>query len=457
MLCFGMIAVLSALITGVPLHSAGARQSAAADTLRLGLEDAVRYALRDGVEAALARQDVAVAEAQVGIAASFALPELTFSGRYTRNLKKPVLFFEFEEGDVQSFEIGQDNAWLGSLGLRQVLWASGRVRNAWNSARANARAAELGGDDAAAAISRDVRSAYYLALLAAGQARITRESLAQAERTVGEIASRVDRGVAPEFERLRASVTVASRRPALTRAENAEKITMDALKRLLAVPFDRPVRLTSTLAYVPYTGTLEESSEKAQQERRDLQAARERATAAELRSRAQAANKLPTLYLDGNLSWQGETSDGLWPGDRESASSAQVGLSLTWPLLDGFRNRSETRIARAMAEGTRLQVRLLEDAVHLEVRARFADVTSIAEEIQSAEEAVSLARQAYAIARVRYEKGLSTLVELQDAELALIQSQFGLSETLYRYNVAVAELEYSIGRGPRLDEERGNR
>jgi outer membrane protein len=453
---FGRIGVLAALIMGVWPPWASAHQSVPADTLRLGVADAVRYALRDGVEAALARQDVLTAQAQVGLALSYALPEVSFSGSYTRNLKKPVIFFEIEEGDVQSFEIGQDNAWMGTLSLRQVLWASGRVRHGWESARAQARAATLGGDDAAAAIARDVQKAYYNALLAAEQSRIARESLAQAERTVGEIAARVQQGIAPEFEHLRASVTVANRRPALTRAENAQGSAVDALKHLLGVPLQTPTRLMDTLAYVPYVGTLEEISETARRERRDLQAAREQAAAAELRSKAQAANQRPTLYLDGNLSWQGETSKGLWPGDREAASSAQLGLSLTWPLLDGFRNRNQTRIANAMAEKSRLEVQRLESAVLLEVRARFADVISIAQEIGGAEETVSLARRAYSIANVRYQKGLSTLVELQDAELALIQSQFDLSETLYRYNVAVAELEYSIGQGPRLDEERGN-
>lgn len=427
---------------------------AAQDTLRIGVEQAVGLALRDGVEAAMARQDVVMGQAQEGVARSYALPEINATGTYTRNIKKPVIFFEFEPGQTQQFEIGQDNAWVGALTLRQVLWASGRVRDGYHSAQASARAAEQSGDDAAANVARDVRTAYYLALLAREQTRIARESLQQAERTVAQIAERVEKGVAPEFERLRASVTVASRRPDLTRARNGESIARASLKRLVGVPLDRPLVLTDTLERAPHAGTLEDLSAQALARRRDLAAAREAATAARLRSQAQAANDRPTLYLDGNLSWQGETSDGLWPGDRESASSAALGLSFAWPLLDGFRNRHQSRAAEAAAEKAQLQVTLIEDAVRLEVRSRIGDVESIAEEIDAAEETVSLARRAWEIAQTRYQTGLSTLIELQDAELAYIQARVGLSSTLYRYNVALADLDYTVGNGPTLD---GNR
>jgi outer membrane protein TolC len=127
-----------------------------------------------------------------------------------------------------------------------------------------------------------------------------------------------------------------------------------------------------------------------------------------------------------------------------------VGLTFSWPIFDGLRNRYQTRSAEAVAAKARLQVRFVEDAVRLDVRSRWSDVESIAEEIDAARETVELAGRAYDIARTRYQSGLSTLVELQDAELALVQSRVSLSETLYRYNVAVAELDYSIGTGPAL-------
>jgi outer membrane protein len=448
----GALAAVLSLAGGVAAPRA---QAARGDTLRVTVEGAVEWALRDGVEAAIAREDVEASRALVGVALSYALPEITAVGSYTRNLKKPVIFFQLEEGETQSFEIGEDNAWYGALTLRQTLYAFGRVSSGYSSAKESAAAACLSGDAAAAAIARDVKTAYYMAVLAHSQAEIARRSLEQAQRNVAQISERVQRGVTPEFDKLRAQVTVANRRPVYTRAENGSAIAMESLKRLMGVALDRPVALAGSLEYTPFVASLEELTGRALESRPDLAAVRRRASAAEFRSKAQAANDRPLLQLDGSLSWQGETSDGLWPGDRERASSAALGLSMSWPLLDGFRNKNQTRQARAVSARTRLEVRQMEDLVRLEVRSGYADVESIAEEISGAEQALALAKEAYEIARVRYETGVSTLVEYQDAELASVEAEFTLSETLFRYNVALAQLAFNTGEGPQLTTERG--
>lgn len=449
-----VIAVCAIAVTIWP--GGGEAATARADTLRVSAESAVQLALERGVEAAVARQEVLAAEAGVGVALSYALPQIDLGATYTRNLKKPVIFFEIEEGNTQSFEIGQDNAFNAGLSLRQTIWASGRVMSGYKMAKERAAAAGLAGDDAAAAIAREVKSAYYLAQLAQEQTDITRRSLEQAERNVENISARVEKGVASEFEKLRAQVEVAARKPVYSRAKNAEATTLEALKRLLGVPLDRPMTLTDRLSFVDYFETRQEVIDRALSSRSDLAAVRKEALASEHQLRAQSANDRPLLYFDGNLAWQGETSDGFFPNDRESAKSASIGLTLAWPLLDGFRNRNQTRQAEAGLRIARLRVKQAEDLVTLEVRSNWSDVQSIAEEITAAEQAVDVARQAHEIAQVRYDTGLSTLLEYLDAELAFIQSTLSLKETLYRYNVALARLEYSIGEGPKLASSSGD-
>jgi outer membrane protein TolC len=427
----GIIPVVLCALTFVV---GAARAQSPPDALRLSVDDAVRYSMRNGVEAAIARQDVAAADAQVGVALSYALPQIGFVGSYARNLKKPVFFIEFG-GETQSFEVGQDNAWFATLTLSQTLWASGRVRSGYNMAKRRAEGAGLFGDDAAAVIARIVKTAYYQALLVAQQVEIAEKSLAQAERNVAFISARVAQGVTPEFDKLRAQTTVANRKPMVTRAKNTETIALDRLKRAIGMPLEQPIVLADSLEYIPFGESQDYMVDRALSKRRDLAAVRKEAEAAEFQYKAQRANSRPLLTLDGNLSWQGETSDGMWPGDQESAESAAIGLSLVWPFMDGWRTANQAKVAKAMAE----------------------KAESIAQEIVGAEQAVDVATEAYQIAQVRYDKGLSTIVELLDAELALIEAALNLSETLYRYSEALARLEYSTGEGPNLFQTNGDR
>lgn len=444
--------------TALGWGAARAQESPApADTLRLSVADAVQYALEHGETAALAREDVKIAQAQKGVVLSNALPKLTLDASYDRNLKKPVIFFPDTTGGTQSITIGEDNAYTATLSLRQPLYSSGRVGAAYQATKDRATAARYSGDAVAADVDLQVRQAYYGALLAGDQVRIAVESLTQAQRRREEIQARVDKGVAARFDLLRAEVEVANRRPAVTRARNQAAIALESLKRTAGLPLDHPVALSDTLLYTPFPMTREDAVQEALEHRNTLAAARMEATAAGHQADAQAANDLPLLYFDGNYTWQGQSSAGLIPGEHETAQSAAVGLTLTWPIVDGWENRARTHQARAAAAKARITVHQLEESVRLEARSRWADLRATEEEIPAVEQAVTLAREAYAIARVRYSSGLSTQLEVLDADLALTQAKLSEKETLYRYEVALAELEHTLGRGPSLEDRGGAR
>jgi len=409
-----------------------------------------------GVEAAIARQTVIAAEARIGEAISYALPQVDIVGTYSRNLKRPVLFFETEPGGpTESIEIGEDNVFTGTASLRQIIWGSGRLKAGYNAAKEGAAAARYSGDDAAASIARGVKGSYYVVLLAAEQTEIAQRSLEQAEKNVEQISARVRNGVTPEFDKLRAEVTVANRQAFLTRARNAEVVASMSLKRLLGIDLDRAVTLTDSLEFSAYDELQEDVVSHALESRRDLSAVRKEAAAAGHRRRLESRSTWPVLAFDANLSWQGQTSADFLPDERESAQSAALGLTLSWPIFDGRRTHSRTQQADAALRSLRFREQQLEDIVRLEVRSNWNDVRSISEEIVGSRQAVDVAGEAYSIAQVRYDRGMSTLVELLDSELALIQAALTLSETLYRYNVALAELEYSIGKGPVLNKPAG--
>lgn len=458
---FEILIVILALGAGTafaqdaPPDTAGGR--APADTLRLTVQDAVGYALRQGESAALAREDVKIAQAQKGVVLSNALPKLDFNASYDRNLKKPVIFFPDSSGQSQSIVIGEDNAYTATLSLRQPLYSSGRIGAAYKASKARATAARYSGDAVASDVNLQVREAYYGALLTRSQVQIAEQSLDQATRRRDEIQARVDKGVAARFDLLRAQVEVASRGPAVTRARNQASIALESLKRAAGLPLDRPVALTDTLGYVPFTMTREQAVEEALERRDALAAARLEANAATHQADAQAANDLPLLYLDGNYTWQGQSSEGLIPGKHETAQSAAVGLTVTWPIVDGWQNRALTHQARASAEKARITVHQLEESIRLEARSKWADLRATEEEIPAVRQSVRLAEQAYSIAEVRYSSGLSTQLEVLDADLALTQARISEKETLYRYEVALAELEHTLGRGPGLQPKGGDR
>jgi outer membrane protein TolC len=59
---------------------------------------------------------------------------------------------------------------------------------------------------------------------------------------------------------------------------------------------------------------------------------------------------------------------------------------------------------------------------------------------------MKMATRAHRIVQKQYEVGMATWLDLNDAELALLNSQLFYYQSIYDYLVAQAELEYVIGK-----------
>ena len=61
-------------------------------------------------------------------------------------------------------------------------------------------------------------------------------------------------------------------------------------------------------------------------------------------------------------------------------------------------------------------------------------------------DAVSSAQKGYDIVSKSYEVGRSTLIEVNDAQLALTQAQLAASQAVYTFLTAKSQLEQTLGQ-----------
>ena len=161
------------------------------------------------------------------------------------------------------------------------------------------------------------------------------------------------------------------------------------------------------------------------------------------------AGRLPILGLYGQVQFQGqsEADDLLGSFDEEnSAFSSSAGLALSIPIFDGLRTRGRVSQARAQLRYAEYQLEEARKGVRLEVSKAVRDLASLEKEHQSQLATVNLAEEAYRIAETRFRSGISTRLELADAATALAFAKTNFAQTLYRYNIAVANLERALGR-----------
>lgn len=213
---------------------AQADAQAVVDTLRLGMEDAVRLALENNEDVGIAKADLERARGRKKEATAAALPHLDFRGGYTRNILRPVIFFsDPTSNEVLQIEIGEDNDYRMDISLSQVLFAFGRVGQAIEAAEYYLKTNEAGLE----ATTKDVRlateTAYLEAVLANEVRTIAIQSLEAAQDQLEETKRKLDQRVASRFDSILAAVEVKNREPAVLSAENEIRLTRLNLKRVM--------------------------------------------------------------------------------------------------------------------------------------------------------------------------------------------------------------------------------
>ena len=416
--------------------------------MRLSLADAVSLALRHNETLLIALEDEKRAGGAVKEAWAGALPSVALQGTYQGNFKKPA-FFAPEEFGGGKFEIGEDIEVLGNVRFDQVLYAFGRVGNAVQYANIFREIAALGVGNARSEVTFSARETYFRVLLMQHVVDIQRQSLEQARSHLADIEVKYSQGTASRFSLLRAQVEVKNREPEVISAENNLALTVQDLKRVLGLDDESVCILTDSLEYNPYDIGEEKAIDEALSNRPEIRSLVLNVEGRRKILSIENAGSLPILGLYGQIALQGQAHKD-HPFDPfkkdHRAISASAGLALSVPIFDGFRSRGKIQQAQASLHRAQYELQRARRAVRLEVTKAVQDLQSLHREYESQVATVDLAEEACAIAETRFLNGLSTQLELTDAETALHFARTNFAETLYRYNVALANLERVLGR-----------
>jgi OMF family outer membrane factor len=120
-------------------------------------------------------------------------------------------------------------------------------------------------------------------------------------------------------------------------------------------------------------------------------------------------------------------------------------LSATIRLYDGGATKANTDLAESEANNARSTLERLQDVVSLEAKQSYLSVKEDQERIVAAEKGLEMAKESARLADVRYQGGVSTQVEVLDAQNALTLASTNYVNAMFDFQVAVARLERAVG------------
>ena len=414
------------------------------DEMVLSLDRAVELGLRNNESLLSTRLEEDRARARVREAYSEALPKLDFNSSITRNWALP----EFNFGG-QTFKVGTDNVLNFGIDLSQNIYRGGQVRVGLRIARYFQQISESNTDRMRGDIVHRVHSGYYDVLLAEATLEVSTAAHDRAVAQYEGVQRYFEAGTVSDYDVLRARVEVTNALPPVTQARNRLAIAKADLKRLIGLPRQVRIRCTGSLD-VDVTGLPEDidtAVDQALTNRSDLKAARLQTSMNDAAIRlARGANGLNVSLSAGYL-MQAQVND---PGVKsigfnDFSRSWNTLINVSIPVFDGRQNSGRIMQAQADYERSRYVESQLGKQIEVDATEAVLNVVEASERVRAGEEAVELANRGLSIAQVQYEGGVSTQLELIDAQFILKQAETDHVTAKYDYATAAANLRNILG------------
>lgn len=122
-----------------------------------------------------------------------------------------------------------------------------------------------------------------------------------------------------------------------------------------------------------------------------------------------------------------------------------LGVSLSIPIFDGFSKHNSIKQSKVSKDIIKMNREDTERNLNIAVKNYNNQMSTYMKNYIAAESTLEMAQKSYDIASKMYELGKATLVELNDAQLALVQAQLTMSQAIYNFMVAKASLNEIAG------------
>lgn len=327
----------------------------------------------------------------------------------------------------------------GGATLLQMITDFGRTPNLVRSARLTMQASAQTEESTRQTVLLEVDEAYFAAQ-AAESVRKTAQAVLDFRRlSLRQLSALAQSQLRSTLDVQFAQVLVSEAEMALVRAES----NVRKAQAQLAASMGEDGATNYTLVDVPLPSQPDSDSasyiEAAVASRPDLKALRLRSGSAHHYAQAERDLNFPTIAALGTA---GEIPI------RDSTlhrDYGAVGVNINIPIFNG--RLFSARAAEAKLDASAADEDTAERQVQItrEVRSSWADARDAYQEIEVAQRLVSEANTAMHLAQARYDAGLGSIVELNEAELNQTSALITAASARYDYLRAMAALQFAVG------------
>lgn len=253
-------------------------------------------------------------------------------------------------------------------------------------------------------------------------------------------------GVVTVNEVLRTSLQLSNHKMSWTELDNDIQIAEHKLKTILSLPENQEIHvntedLISDNAAIPY---VDELTETALNKNESVEITHKNLSLKELDQKITKANYLPKITAGGEYFLKYPNMM-FFPPEPYAYRLGMVGVNLTYPIENLYKNKYRMQEARENIDLAKLQIEENEENVRHNVYEAYKKFEETDQKVKIAEEAIKQAKENYRIVRTKYANKLSLITELIDADNTYLEAESNLISVKINRQLKYYQLQYTIG------------
>ena len=331
----------------------------------------------------------------------------------------------------------------GGVSASQLITDFGRTHNLVSASKLQVKAEQANEQATRDDVVLVTDQAFFSALQAQAVLRVARQTVDTRQATSTQIGQLTKNNLRSTLDASFADVNLSQAKLLVLDAQNNADAAMAALDEVLGL--DHPQNYTladDTAAAPPPPPDLDVLTQMAIRQRPDLQALFDTRDAEQKLSRAQDEQRLPTIDLLGTVGGTPVRTGQYFIASWDGAAAANINV----PIFNGFLFSSEAKETALRARATDAQSVALRDRIVRDVKTAWLEVNNSFARIGVTAQLLQQANLSLKLAQTRYDLGLSSIVELSQAQLAQTQADISHTDAGYRYRTALGLLAFQTGQ-----------
>ncbi|MDB4061019.1 TolC family protein [Vicingaceae bacterium] len=425
---------------------------AQAESFEFTLQEAQNYAIKNSYMSINADKDVQIADNKVLETIGTGLPQINASGSFQRYVQTPLSLipadvFGGPEGEFAEIFLGTEMQAGANLRVDQLLF-SGSYIVGLQAAKTYLQISKNDKKKTEIEVKNIVTVAYGNALVALRNIEILKGNVKSLEQSAFEIGELYKNGFAEEQDKDQIELTLANVKNAQEQAVRTLDVVNNQLKFILGMDISSTLNLTDDLKTVTSISTSQEylSKEFDVSSHIDYQIISTQEKATSLLLKQQKSTALPSLSAFYNLSSNAFANEFDFLDNKRFYNGQLVGLNLNIPLFSGFGRMTRIQQARLNVEKIEVAKKQVEQQLTIEAANSKSQYTFALSQYNTTEGNLDLAQRIYDKTKIKYEEGISSSLELTQANNQLLQSQSRYISSAFQLIQAKSNLDKALNQ-----------